>query len=146
MPRRRLRGAALLPLLALVVALSAACEGEESLNRFGAEDSHRYEFQLEVGDDYLVLAGDAPGVPPLIEVLAHSDVTLTVRNAGAVEHTITLYGGSQQSDPLVSTGVLPPGASGMLAFHFHDPQLTVLRDDARPLDIFGRIRASEETE
>ncbi len=138
--RRRLRAAA----LALALALGAACEGEESLNLFGAEDALRYAFELEVGDDYLALAGEAPGVPPLIEVLTHSDVTLTVRNAGSAAHTVTLYGGPQQSDPLVSTGVLPPGASGTLAFHFHDPQLTVLRDDARPLDIFGRIRASEE--
>ncbi len=140
-----LRGVLTLALLAVLV-LGAACEGEESLNRFGAEDANRYAFELEVGDDYLVLAGESPGVPPLIDILAHSDVTLTVSNAGTTEHTVTLYGGPQQSDPLVSTGVMPPGATGTIAFHFHDAQLTVLRDDARPLDIFGRIRVSPNDE
>jgi hypothetical protein len=131
-------------LITLTVAL--ACGDDESLNQFGAEGAHQYAFELELGDDFLALAGDNARSPVALQIVAHSDVTIAVRNAGDVEHELTLYGGPAQRDPLASTGPLAPGMTGSLAFHFHDAQSATLRDSLGRNEAVGTLLVEESAD
>lgn len=132
-------------LLAALVALTAAlaCGDDDALNQFGAEGAHQYAFELEVGDDFLALADDEERSPVALQIAAHSDLTITVRNVGDIEHELTLYGGPEQSDPLAGTGPLAPGTTGSIAFHFHDAQRATLRDSLGANEVVGTLVVEE---
>ena len=138
-----LTGLAALAALLLLAGLFAACDDSE-LNQLGAEGANQVTVEVRLGDYWLATADGAPLEPDDLfgTVPAHSDVTFHVTNEGAVEHSLGVYASDDTADLLVATALLAPGEATEVRFHFHDPLVVVLRDDAYPDEMHARLEVA----
>ena len=132
--------------LVAVVLLLAACD-DEALNEFGAPGAAETTLTLELHDGWIgspeATAGGAAGELLEIPIHPHNDVTLMVVNLGEQPHGVALYHDQVGTELLVRSSVLAPGASEVVSYHFHDPQIAYFFDDEHREQMRGELHVYE---
>ena len=136
---------AVLALVVLAGALSA-CD-DEALNEFGAPGASETMLTIELHDGWIgspeATAGGADGALTEIPIHPHNDVSLQIVNVGAEPHGFALYADQDGTELLVAASTLAPGASEVVTYHFHDPQIAYFFDDANREQMRGELHVYE---
>jgi len=128
--------------VAFAVALLAACN-DEDLNQFGATGAYETTVEVTAHDGWFEIDDGGAGIPAQVQIHPHNDVTFRVTNAGTEVHSFALYADPDGRDLLVRTEEIPPGASVVTTYHFHDPQTAYFRDDSHPDEMRGEVHVAE---
>lgn len=138
-----------LVLAAAMLALVTACGGsDELLDEYGAAGAAQN--RLEVTLDDFSIGGERAelgGEETVFRIRTHTDLVISVHNAGAVPHGLSLYADEGYTELLVASPEVPPGETAEMRFHFHDAQTAYLRDDRYPdqMRALLLVEAPEET-
>ena len=125
---------------AMLVLLTACGGSDELLDEYGAAGASQTSLAVTL-DDFSIGGerAERDGDGTVFRIHTHTDLVISVHNAGAVPHGLSLYADAGHTELLVASPEVPPGETAEMRFHFHDAQTAYLRDDRYPERMRARL-------